>query len=272
MDSSLSKTAVVLVTDKPFLYRAERTIKDIRSRGEWTGDIVLISVDFIPSIDFINNYKVTIYPVKHIDVSPLVEIWKSYPIKPMADQRHTKKLAQWNKLYVFDEYFLNWDRVIYFDAGLRVVGSINPLLDLDYKDKFIAPDDGCTNGSRFISQMDWDANPSVTKDIFDTFGEDIVKAQYFMNCMWLYDTAILHTCSKKDLEEGMKKYPISLCNEMGIMNLYFTYIHKVWQPLPEKTADGKWLYAWCESNYAGCPKWSNFHYIKYPITISFNMD
>ncbi len=268
------KTVVVTISDKAYANRAERTIKDIRGRGEWTGDIVFITVDFVPSIDFINKYKVTIFPVKHIDVAKLVEAWKDHPIKPMADERHTKKLAQWNKLYVFDKYFKEWNRVVYFDAGLRVVGPLKPLLDLDYKGKLLAPDDCCPgdNGNRFVVQMDWSANPQVTENILKRFGREIVGAHYFLNCMWVYDTDILDICNMLDLEDGMNRYPISLCNEMGIMNLYFTYLHALWRPLPEKTSDGKWLFAWCELNYSGRPDWTNFHFIKYPVTVPVDTD
>ncbi len=268
-------TAVVTLTDEAYFSKALRTIKDCRGRGQWTGPFVLVCVDFKPADEIINFYNLTIYQVKHINVEELKAAWVKNPIRPMADQRHTKKLAQWNKLYVFDDYFRQWERIIFFDAGLRILDSLEPLLDLDWHGKLLAPDDSSPgdNGNRFAIQMDYKANPEVAEMIFDRFGgTEINDKHYFLNCIWVYDTTLLDKCGFKDLQEGMNKYPISLCNEMGIMNLYFTFLHKVWTPLPERTAAGKYLFGWCEYNFPGTPKWASFHFLKYPVTIDFNRD
>ncbi len=269
----MTSTAIVTLTDSAYIGRVERTIKDIRTRGAWTGPLVLIAVDFEPSKDFIKKYDLIIYAIKHIDVSGLKAAWATHPIKPMSDQRHTKKLAQWNKLHVFDDFFKSWERIIFFDAGLRVLDVVEPLLDLDWRGKFLAPDDSNPgdNGNRFRLQLDYEANPSVTTAVYEKFGEDIKEQHYFLNCIWIYDTALLEICNSRDLKEGMNLYPISLCNEMGIMNLYFAFLHKVWAPFPEKTAAGKYLFGWCEYNFP-IQKWTNFHFLKYPVTIGFNTD
>lgn len=273
LEMEMASTAVVTLTDRAYISRAERTIKDVRTRGNWNGPIVLITVDFVPSIDLINKYDLIIYPVKHIDVSKLKEAWATHPIRRMADERHTKKLAQWNKLHVFDHYFANWERIIFLDAGLRVLDTLEPLLDLDWRGKILAPDDSSPgdNGNRFRLQLDYEANPPVTAAVYEKFGTDIIDRHYFLNCMWVYDTRLLATCNSRDLEEGMNLYPISLCNEMGIMNLYFAFLHNVWTPFPEKTAAGKYLFGWCEYNFP-IQNWTNFHFLKYPVTIGFDKD
>ena len=40
------KTAFVLVTDSQYFYKASVTINDLRTVGKWSGDLVLITIDF----------------------------------------------------------------------------------------------------------------------------------------------------------------------------------------------------------------------------------
>ena len=41
----MDKTVFVLVTDEMYLYKAKMTIIDLRSRGQWHGDLVLINLN-----------------------------------------------------------------------------------------------------------------------------------------------------------------------------------------------------------------------------------
>ena len=64
------------------------------------------------------------------------------------------------------------------------------------------------------------------------------------------------------LEKGMKDYPISMTNEMAIMNLY---LRDYWKPMPEKDSHGKYLFGWSELNYTRLT-WRDFCMIKYPVS------
>jgi hypothetical protein len=64
----------------------------------------------------------------------------------------------------------------------------------------------------------------------------------------------------------MYEYPICRCNEMGIMNLKFVLQMRVWEPFPQKTKEGKYLFGWNEVNYKENPNWTSFHFIKYSRT------
>lgn len=269
-----SKTVFVLVSDAPYFEKARRTIEDLRVRGEWKGDIVFLAVGFYPSQTWADFMNVQIRTVSPIDTSQLLEAWSKHPIQPMADERHTKKLAQWNKLYVFDKWFQKWERVFFLDAGMRVTNSVLPLLKLPWRGAFLAPDDTQPgdNGRRFACQLDLKANPQVTEQVEAMFGHEIFSKKYFMNCVWIYDTVLLNKCNLHHLQQGMNMFPICMTNEMALMNLYFAFLHKVWIPFPEKTEEGKYLYGWCELNYSESPTWRNFHLLKYPVTISMTCE
>jgi len=256
-------TVFVTLSDASYAPKARRTIRELQVHGKWKGDIVWIAVDFTPEpIQGVNVYKTT-----HLNTDTLVEQFKEHPLKPMSDNRHLGKLYQWDKLQVFKPYFKEWDRVVFLDAGLRVFDDVQPLLDLPWKDKFLAPDDSdpYDNGSRFRCQLDLEANPEVTSALLKDFPETILDAQYFLNCMFLFDTSLLERVSFEELECAMNKYPICMCNEMGILNLIFNYSLHVWTPFPQRVGD-KYLFAWAENNYLERPNWTAFHFIKYSLT------
>lgn len=289
MHSDSTSACIVLVTDQQYWPRAQVTIEDIRTIGRWVGDLVIVAIDFIPPVNYVNVYGLTILNRPHLDISSLLIAWKDFPLKPMDDQRHTKKLAQWNKFYVFDEYFWiqskdrNWSKIIYLDCGMRVLDSLKCLIDLDCNGCLMAPDDSLPNdnGNRFKCQLDWDANQQASDLIrhdFPDLSDFGQRSKYFLNCMWIYDPkiiesskAILSTSVFDTLVEYMSKYPISKCNEMGIMNLLFTFKLRIWTPLPETYDYGQGqgqgqchLFGWSENNYGD---WRSFCLLKYPTTI-----
>ncbi len=267
MYSKDMSTVFVTLTDSSYAWKAKRTIEELRTKGKWEGDVVLIVVDYSPNQeDFPNTI---LHPVTHIDHTPLWETWKTYPIKKMDDNRHHGKVYQWDKLYVFSDFFKQWDRVVFIDAGMRIVDSVEHLLALSWQGKFLSPDDSdpYDNGNRLKIQFDWNANPVATRQLFEDFGNDWWTSKYFLNCIFLFDTRILEDAFE-DMKQMMYNYPISLCNEMGIMNLYFTVKRKVWEAFPQRTLDdSKYLFGWSEFNYRERPNWQQFCFLKYPATI-----
>jgi hypothetical protein len=270
----MTKTVVVTLTDVGYFSRAKRTIIDIRSRGEWTGDIVLITVGFDPSQNFLDYYNVTQKRVEHINTDSLIQQYNQYPLKTVGDDRHLLKLSQWDKFYVFDDYFRQWDKVIFFDAGLRIFDKISILDNIDCTGQIMAPDDAASydNEKRFRLMMELDANPPATEKLWEEYSKDILEGRYFLNCIWVYDTSLLNICKMSEMIEAMNKFTFCRCNEMTIMNLLFTFKNKVWKPFPE-FENGKRLFGWIEydRNYGNCT-WRDFCFIKYPCTINMDCD
>ena len=274
-------TVVVTLTDQPYFHKCKRTLQDIRTRGEWTGDLVLITVGFDAPKNFLDYYRITQKRVEHIDCSNVLEAYKTHPIRPTCDNREFAKLTQWDKFYVFDPFFSQWNKVIYLDAGLRVLDKISYLDALPCAGVILAPDDAPTydNNKRFNNIIEVDRNPEVVEQLFQEYGKDVVSKRYFLNCIWVYDTALLEKISVQELIDTMNKYPICRCNEMTIMNLLFTFKYKVWKTFPDfishpERANGmKRLFGWTEHdrNY-GQTTWRDFCFLKYPSTINFDCE
>lgn len=267
-------TVFVSACDTSYFLKAKKTIEELRTKGDWKGAVVLLSIDFDidtmknTDTEFLQKYAITVFPVKHINTDTLVAQLKAHPIRPMADNRHFGKLYQWDKFYVFHDYFKTWNRVVFLDAGIRVLDSVQAILDLSWKGKFLAPDDSdpYDNGNRFRCQLDLNANPEAKAALFSEYSESILDQKYFLNCMFVYDTELLTKISMDSMIEAMNAYPICLCNEMVIMNLFFTYKLNVWEAFPQK-AGTKYIFGWNESNYRENPNWTQFHFMKYPRTI-----
>lgn len=265
---SFPPTAFVTLTDRGYFSKARTTIRDLRTYGRWEGIIVLIVVDFMPTWDEIQDLgsNLVIYPVKHIDHTALWETWKKHPIRKQADDRHYKKVYQWDKLHVFTTFFKSWSRIIFLDAGSRVFRPVFPLLFLRYEGKIMCPDDSdpYDNGNRLACQFDFDANPDATVRFHKEFGVECLQSRYFLNCFFILDTSIIQEYTFDMMTKWMTEFPISCCNEMGIMNLYFNVKHNAWSPIPQKTNEGSYYFGWNEYNYKEHPSADKFIVMKYP--------
>ena len=264
-------TVFALVTDKSYFNKATVTINDLRKVGNWNGDIVLVTIDFNLDAGFSKTYNLIEAKFDLINKSILLEKIGQSGFSN-SDKREINKLNQWEKLHIFDEYFLKWKRVIFLDAGLRVLDDIKSLLQLDYKNCILAPNDASPNfrpDQIFRHQLCWD-NLDLIELVKNDFGDTIFDSQYMLNCMWIYDTNILKICNKTDLIEAMNKYTLCKTNEMCIMNLLFHFKYKLWREFPIKTLSGKYLFEWCELNNEFPTTWKDYCFLKYPVSIGLN--
>lgn len=261
----------VLVCDKKYLPKAKRTIEDLRSVGAWRGDLILITVGFILNKNYRDFYNIINYPVKHINTNYLLACYNSCPLKPTNDNRTFDKLGQWDKLHVFDDTFRRWDRVVYLDSGLRVLDNVNDLLQIECT-AFMAPEDTGFEyePKQFKYQLDLTANKDVTEKLWSQFSIVILNAKYFINCMWMYNTEILNVITKQILIDCMNDFPISMTNEMAIMNLIIHFKFRLWKATP-KLLNAKYLFDWSELNHNN-KSWRDFYMLKYPVTINFNCE
>ena len=263
----MNKTVFALVTDAKYLTRTYRTISDLRTVGSWHGDIVVVTIDFHLSEEYKRKFNIIEKKFDIIDKSYLL-----FRIGPdgfeNSDKREINKLNQWEKFHIFDDYFLNWDRVVFLDAGLRVLDNVSYILELNYKGKLLAPIDGIRPRDIFRFQVDHGNEYEINKLISD-FGHEILDSRYMLNCIWVYDTNILKICNKKQLIDAMNKYPICRTNEMTIMNILFHFKYKLWEPFPSISSNGKYLFEWCDGNNPNT-NWRNYCFLKYPISISIN--
>jgi len=274
----MSKTVFVLVTDEKYLYRAKKTIIDLRSTGQWYDDLVLICID-LPHVNptFVDFYKITLKRFPPIQEKyELLKRLHYTNFSDTIDGREIQKPNQWEKLHVMDHWFQKWERVVFLDAGLRVLDSVhNSVLKLPYQGKFLAPDDGgnfvpLPNPNKLFKTQISQTYPKYTNELMDTFSTNLLEETYFLNCMWVYDTAILDICTKQEMIDGMLQYPICKTNEMALMNMFLHFKYSLWERFPVYALNGKVLFDWSENNNPKPSTWREYCFLKYPSTITFD--
>jgi hypothetical protein len=274
-------TVFVTLANNGYLSRAKRTIRDLRTTGRWSGQIVFVSVDGC-SYDRQIEDGVVIIQFLRIDTRQLVAAIGVNGFPDTTDGRELSKIPQWEKLHVFDVYFKQWARVVFLDAGLRILDDVAPMLrymaENNEKPMFWAPNDRgdgpIKQDKGFICQLSR-GNPALLDSCAAEFGFDPrekgLYQDYFLNCVWIYDTAIDYDGTlKAELIETMNRYPLCKTNEMGVMNLVLHFRRGVWRPFPHKV-DGKALFDWCELNTPGTC-WRDYRMIKYSSTLGLEYD
>jgi len=257
MDIYTKRICVATYTDAKYLERAKRTIRDIRVKGQYFGDLVVMT-DGLFKIDqrYINKMNLIVREYPDVDVSSLLPKIRSHPFNN-SDGREYTKLKQWNKFYVFDTYFKQWDFVFFVDAGLRIFDNIEYFYPQFRENAIVAMDDGHPEFTKkFTSQIEL-SNISVVeklKTIYD------INSSYFLNCLFIFDTSLITDHTLSDLIDLMNEYPICKTNEMAIMNIYF---HKSWIPMNIYLQRSKILFDWTERNGNS---WNNYVSLKYPST------
>lgn len=263
-----SKTAFVTLCDGKYFHRAKQTIKDLRTYGNWNGPIVLIEVDYTTPLEFISLFQVQCVSFPRIDVASYVNKLREKPFShPTDDGREYTKTTQWEKLHVFEPYFKQYERIVWVDAGLRILDDVDNLLALDWRGKFVAPDDTVGKSHRFQVAVETENRIDELAAATHTYNLDLNDA-YFLNCIWIHDTSI--PVEMSDFLEGLH-YPIWRHNEMGVMNAVLHFKRKLWSPFPTKAVNGKFLFDWCELNRGSSAHWTEYCALKYPVTIRFDV-
>jgi len=260
------RTVFVTLCDQPYFEKAQKTLIELRTAGQWYGDTVLITVDFDAPETFLEQFSITQYRVQHIDTSLLLRAYEKYPLTS-DDNRHVGKLTQWDKFYVFAEYFRKWERVLFMDAGMHIYNSIHTLFSLPWRGKFVAPSGGdpYSEMNRLSTQIRDKQNPEAAAVLYADYNPHLFETQDFLNGIFLYDTALLDKVSVANFVVAMNKYPLCGNNEMTIMNIVFILKLGVWERMPQ-TINGRYIFNWSDYNFKRGEnlKPSDFICLKYP--------
>jgi len=275
-----SQTVFVTLCDQAYFPRARQTIADLRVRGRWSGEVLLLTVGFDVDPEILAYYGVEGRRIESLaETRAVVEAQRAHPISKTDDNREKEKLCQFDKLQTFAPWIQErWRRVVFLDAGLRVCGSVGPLLELPWEGKFLAQDDVFRDDKTFALMWEPEANPAAAVRFREQVDPAWLRQHYFLNCMWVYDTAL-----RVPLEaflQPMRDFPFSRTNEMAIMNLVLAFQWNVWKPFPvfvrrapeEETKDLR-LFGWSEHDrdYGSETTWRDFCFIKYSVTMPVNV-
>lgn len=259
----MEDTVFATLCDFSYYDKALKTVRALRESGGWVGAVVMLCVDFRPA-EIPSELLVELVFLQHLDHSPLWKAWETHPIPKLPDERHYKKVFQWDKIQVFDSWCQRWNRVVFLDAGTSILSSIDPILELAWRGFFLAPQDGAPRDLLrvFRTQLALEANPPAAADLLQAFGQDMLDKPYFLNCFFIFDT-VLAAPALSHMRDWMIRFPVMMCNEMGIMNLYFSMHLKAWRKMPTHRDNGGPLLGYSNTDFPGSPPREVFCLLKY---------
>lgn len=232
----MSENVLVFITNEEFSKKCLKTIRDCRTIGNYTGDIVvLVEKESEEFADSLEQFGAILRNYKPIDVSPIVSSILATPFSN-TDGRELKKLIQWQKLHVFDTYFKQWKKIFYMDAGMHVMGDINIFFEVIRPNTVLAHcDDYPEYKTTLADQFD-----KSSFERFKELSESYSLQTSYQTGILLFESSIIKPDTIQEIMKLAYKYPISRTNEQGILNLYFKFSQV---PI---FRDGKFLYDYWE--------------------------
>jgi hypothetical protein len=257
---------LALFCNNGYLNKCLTTLNDIRTRGEYHGDIVFfydqeLEDTNLHELNIIKNtYNCILKKFPTMDLSIPIQvldkaIHKKYPAR--------ERIFQHFKYNVFQTFFKQWNRVLYIDCGIRIYDNLERVLKLDCTNKLLA------HQNAYPYYQDWDTlefqfelrnEIDIAKELTTNYNLNI--RNYFISSLMYFDTSLIEESTYSNLVDLMNKYPIPMANDQGILNLYFICIKKQYHFMP--LADDKgWLFDFWERFNARC---TDYVMLKYPKT------
>lgn len=217
----MDNTCIAVVGDFKFLYKYfPKFYLNLRSKGEYSGQIVVITSLITPTflIKFINKKnKVTVLRFKKLKFSKSANSYLNNLQTGNQPNRHKTKPFQWHKVNLFNEKIKKWKYVFYLDVNMTIHHNINHILKVKPENKIFARSDSYPEfKNNLSSQFD------KTKKQYNVLKNeyDLSKNNYFQTGILYFDTNIITKKSIEQIINLIEKYPITLTNEQGILNLY----------------------------------------------------
>ena len=113
---------------------------------------------------------------------------------------------------------------------MNIHHDINPILDVRPEKKIFARADGFPTYTWKLSSK-FDNSHKLYKKLREEYDLDTIN--YFQTGVLYFDTDIIENETMNNILNLIKKYPISITNEQGILNIYFMYIKKQYSHLIE---------------------------------------
>ena len=243
-----STVVAVLANNKYLRKYFNNFISQLRVNGKYNGEVLIITSYFTPTFLIQNirkDKKVRVVRFKNINFSAkTINNLKNLNTGLQPNRYKTKKF-QWNKLHLFDIFFKKWDFVFYLDINMQIHHDINNILNLKPKNVLYARSDSYPENKRTLSSQ-FDTEHKIYDKLSKKFNLNTTK--YFQTCILYFDTKIINPNTKKEIVELVDKYPLSITNEQGIMNLYFKFQLGVYKELPLKIENKTSYFYWLLEN------------------------
>ena len=244
-----NKQVVAVVGDFKFLFKYfSNFFLNLTNKGNYKGEIVILTSLITPTflINSIRKNK-NISVVRFPNIKFTRKIKKRYLNLDTNNQpnRFETKNFQWFKLNLFHAKMRKWEHVLYLDINLTVHHDINKIMELKPLNIFYAKADAYPEYNRVLESQ-FDTSQPEINDLRKKY--NLSSNNYFQSGLIYYDTSIIKDNTLKEIVNLSHRYPISITNEQGILNLYFQKKVDTYIELPEYLDDYIIYFYWKIAN------------------------
>lgn len=244
-----NSTVVAVVANYKYLRKYfNNFISQIRVNGKYSGEVLIITSYFTPTFlisKIRKDVNVKIVRFKNVNFSTKTINNLKNLNTGLEPNRYKTKKFQWNKIHLFDTFLKKWDFVFYLDLNMQIHHDINNILDLKPKNVLFARSDSYPENKRTLSSQ-FDKEHKIYEKLSKEFNLSTTK--YFQTGILYFDTKIVNPKTKKEILALADKYPLSITNEQGIMNLYFKFQLGIYEELPLKIENKTTYFYWLLEN------------------------
>ena len=218
------KTAIAIVGNFKYLLKYFNTFYlQIRDIGKFEEEIIILTTYLTPTFlikKIRKKNKVTVLRFPKIKFKKDSENVLNNLQTGKEPNRNIYKKFQWHKLHLFDQSLNRWNYILYLDINLTIHYELSPILNYSPDSSLLARSDSYPTYDRTLEcQFDM---KNIRADLLKK-KYDLSLNNYFQTGLLYFDTKIIEKNTKKNLIDLVNKFPISLTNEQGIMNLYFIF-------------------------------------------------
>ena len=231
------ETCVATMTNAAYFHQTARTVAELRSPGNWKGEIVILPAPDVP-LSAMQALASAFAPITfryspEVNLSAIKAWHADHPFLT-TDGRERSKTFQWHKFRFFEPWATHLcGRIAFIDAGMHVYNDIQPVFDrLDplVQNRLIAHSDAYQSYWWFNLGLQFERG--VCPQCYDELNATVpLDGDYFQTGFLYWDTRITRQGTFNELMGLANRYPMSRTNEQGIMNVW-AYQHRLWVPLP----------------------------------------
>lgn len=238
-------TTVAIVANFKYLKRyANNFFKQLRTNGNFNGEVILITSKITPTFIFKairNDKNIRILRFNKIKFSNQTKQTLSNLNTGDQPNRNNTKNFQWAKLNLFREDLKEWKYIFYLDINMHIHFDLSQLFKIQPNNKLLARNDSYPDFVNTLSTQ-FDTTHDLYKEMEKNF--NLNTKEYFQTGILYFDTNIISKNIYKEIINLVEKYPITVTNEQGILNIYFKYIYNLYEELPIKIGELKTYYYW----------------------------
>jgi hypothetical protein len=224
------KWVLVTCASARFFESAKKTILDAKTNGNWKDDIVLVTNSELPQLEGVEQLCVSTIGVQNLQGNQFEKNVKFAQYLRDKGMYKSPEECYDIKFHIFSEFFKQWDRVFFIDAGAFVND------DLARMTRVCNAQNTLFAHSNAYPTYQWKLDHEFSLD--DRLAKQLQRLQaldrdYFQSSCMIFDTKLIESTTVNQLYSLAELFPTT--GDQGTINLVFL---KNWKQIPLRDEKG----------------------------------